>query len=118
MATVNEVRLRGKVVGVLSESTKTGKPRVKVIIEVDPPAWMKSAQMERVQVTVFGRSTEAAQALTEGELVAVKARVSGREWQGKIYTDIVADEVKSLGGGKQAQLPVEAAPVDDSDVPF
>jgi single-strand DNA-binding protein len=90
------------------------------------------------QVTTFGKLAEICGTyVTKGKQVFVEGRIEFREDDRdgvkKIYTNIIANEVKLLGGGDRQQqgssqrgapvddgfgTPPAPFPVDDSDMPF
>jgi len=96
MDTRNELKLAGKLVGLVVEETKNGKEVVRLLVEVDPPSWAKNAEMERVPVDAFGYAAKDAKKLSEGALVAISGRIRGREYNGKHYSNCVADKVEMV----------------------
>jgi single-strand DNA-binding protein len=80
-------------------------------------------------VVTFGNTADnCAKYLTKGRLVYVEGRLQTRSWEDKDgvtkwATEVVAYEVKFLGGGDDRQVPRQtqhrsSAPVDESDLPF
>jgi single-stranded DNA-binding protein len=76
---------------------------------------------------VFGRLAEHAAAWKPGSMLAVTGRLGGRDWQGKVYGDVIANSVEVVGGA--AEEPGAFAnssfdprepppPPSDEDVPF
>lgn len=70
-------------------------------------------------VSVWGkRGSSLAQYLTKGTRVAVAGDLSTREYDGKTYLTIRADQVTLLGGGERQERreePQTRGPVDDLD---
>ena len=76
-------------------------------------------------VSIWGkRGSSLAQYLTKGTRVAVAGDLSTREYDGKTYLTIRADQVTLLGGGERQERREESqtrGPVDDldgDDLPF
>lgn len=75
---------------------------------------------QMVPVKVFGRLAEQESAWKPGFLLKVDGHLGGRDWNGKVYGDIVADSITVLAGAQQS-LPTgtdEPPPLGDDDVPF
>jgi single-stranded DNA-binding protein len=80
-----------------------------------------------VPVKVFGRcqGSDESEDWQPGVVLRIEGRLGGRDWNGKVYGDIVASSVRIIGQGssveKQAQsagaTPSNFQPNDDS-VPF
>jgi len=86
--------------------TKTGKEIVTVVVSVEG----KYPQL--VPVKVFGDTEDAARKLRVGDHVTVNGRLGGRDWQGRIFGDIVGETIVVDGA---AAVP---EPIDDDNVPF
>jgi single-stranded DNA-binding protein len=87
-----------------------------------------------IPVKVFGRTADEAGEWHVGNVLRVSGRLGGREWNGKVYGDIVATHVHVAGQGSaagagQQQLgtlltlvqhreEIAAHPEDSDDVPF
>jgi single-stranded DNA-binding protein len=54
-----------------------------------------------VPIKVFGRLAEQASAWKPGSVLSVSGRLGGRDWQGKVYGDIVANTVEVVSEGAQ-----------------
>jgi len=64
-----------------------------------------------VPIKVFGRLAEQASAWKPGSVLSVSGRLGGRDWQGKVYGDIVANTVEVVSEGtKDAAGPMMASP--------
>lgn len=85
---------------------------------------------EWLNISVFGKSAEnAAKYLAKGSQAYVEGRIQTRKWKDKdgkdrYTTEIVANNVQYLGGGKSEDKPKrnddppEFDPSDDSSIPF
>ena len=82
-------------------------------------------------VTVFGKQAEnVANFLDKGSKVLVEGEVQIDSKDGKYYTNVIADSVEFLDSKKKEEKPAQrytpdpgdpfkdAAPIDDSDLPF
>jgi len=103
---------RGRFVRADKFVTKAGKDIITIILEVDG----KYPQV--VPVKVFGRLAETASSFKAGEIVEVTGRLGGRDWNGKVYGDIVAETVEAMqvptNGGIEPPAPAD----DSSEIPF
>jgi len=121
MNSQNDFPLIGVLIDNTSETTKNGKQMTRLIIEVDPPRWMRNAtQQERIPIVVFGRAVNDARDLAIGQVVSLRCRAQGREYNGKWYSSIVADEYKAIGVAPAQHREVNAKDElrNDDDVPF
>ena len=73
-----------------------------------------------VPIKVFGRLAEQASAWKTGSVLSVSGRLGGRDWQGKVYGDIVANTVEVVSeGAKDGGGPDDGEPPHNTeDVPF
>jgi single-stranded DNA-binding protein len=101
--------------------SKAGKNILTLIIDVP------GQYPQLVPVKVFGRLADSADQWQPGDKLSISGRLGGRDWNGKVYPDIVATmvEVVSSGQGdrgRQAQhRDVNASDSrlgDNDDVPF
>src|SRR5690242_20353454 len=102
--------------------SRAGKPVVTLIFET------KGQYPQLIPIKVFGRLAEQAAAWKPGSVLAVNGRLGGRDWQGKVYGDIIANSVEVVGdvaaeepGGfaSSSSDPREAPPPPgDDDAPF
>lgn len=70
-----------------------------------------------VPIKCFGRLADEAGEWQPGDTLTVKGKLGGREWQGRVFGDNVADsvEVTAKGAGtSEAPPPAEA----DDNIPF
>jgi single-stranded DNA-binding protein len=107
-------------------TTKAGKSILTLIIEV------QGQYPQLVPIKVFGRLADSANDWQEGDVLSVSGRLGGRDWNGRVFGDIVANivDVVSSGGqqsaGGKAQHreehhitdPELTNSNDDSDIPF
>jgi len=101
---------QGKLQRVDSFTSKAGKTILTLIFETEG----KYPQL--VPIKVFGRLAEQASGWKPGSMLSVTGRLGGRDWQGKVYGDIVANTVEVTGeGADDGDAP---PPPSDDDVPF
>ena len=102
--------------------SKAGKPILTLIFET------KGQYPQLIPIKVFGRLAEQASAWKPGAVLAVNGRLGGRDWQGKVYGDIVANSVEIVGAAlaDEPEGPANDSfdprgpvpPPGDDDVPF
>ena len=101
--------------------SKAGKPILTLIFET------KGQYPQLIPIKVFGRLAEQAASWKPGMVLAVNGRLGGRDWQGKVYGDMVANSVEVVGAAAEEHAgsgnasfdPREAPPPhSDDDVPF
>jgi hypothetical protein len=88
--------------------SKNGKSMPTLVLETD------GQYPQLVPCKAFRDMAEEVEALKPGQIVKVRCRVGGREWNGKVYADIVLEKLDVVGeaDGKQPE-----APADDDDQP-
>ena len=94
--------------------SKAGKSMLTLIIEVE------GQYPQLIPCKIFGRLVEDSAAWTPGSVLAVRGRLGGRDWQGKVYGDITATRVDVVTQGA-AQSQGAAPAMDQTDpgsVPF
>jgi hypothetical protein len=79
----------GRVIRTDTFTAKSGKDIVTLIVECDGGKFT-----EIVPIKVWGGLAEKAKRLKPGTVVAVSGRLGGRDWNGKVYGDIVAESVE------------------------
>lgn len=102
--------------------SKAGKPILTLIFET------KGQYPQLIPIKVFGRLAERAADWKPGSVMAVSGRLGGRDWQGKVYGDIIANSVEVVdaaanerggSGGSPSEDPRgPLPPPSDEDVPF
>jgi single-stranded DNA-binding protein len=94
--------------------SKAGKTILTLICET------QGQYPQLVPIKVFGRLAEQAANWKPGSVLSVSGRLGGRDWQGKVYGDIVANTVQVVNeGGKGGSGPDDDGPPHDTDeVPF
>ena len=83
-------------------TTKNGKEIITLVLQVE------GAYPKLVPIKFWGRTAEAASALTVGDVVEVTGHLGGREWNGKVYADIEGETfevVVAASGGEQQEMP-------------
>jgi len=103
---------RGRFVRADRFTAKSGKDIVTLILEVDG----KYPQV--VPIKVFGRLAEMAGSFKAGELVEVTGRLGGRDWNGKVYGDNVAETVEAAQAPPNGGIEPPPSPPSDDDLPF
>ena len=73
--------------------SKAGKTILTLICET------QGQYPQLVPIKVFGRLAEQASAWKPGSVLSVSGRLGGRDWQGKVYGDIVANPVEVVSEG-------------------
>jgi single-stranded DNA-binding protein len=101
--------------------SRAGKPILTLIFET------KGQYPQLIPIKVFGRLAEQAAAWKPGSVLAVSGRLGGRDWQGKVYGDIVANSVEVVGTPAEAPGGLASSsfdprepppPPSDEDAPF
>jgi single-stranded DNA-binding protein len=78
-------------------TTKAGKDIVTLVLQVE------GTYPQLVPIKTFGRLADEAAALTVGDVVEVTGHLGGRDWNGKVYPDIIGETlevVASTGEGE------------------
>ena len=102
----------GKLARVDRFTTKNGKEILTLIFEVG------GQYPQTVPIKAFGRMAEMAAGWKPGTVLTVSGRLGGRDWQGKVFADNVAEVVEVVGeqpAGKDAPPPTNAS---QDDLPF
>jgi len=96
--------------------SKAGKPILTLIFETG------GQYPQLIPIKVFGRLADEAAAWKPGSVLAVTGRLGGRDWNGKVYGDNVANTIEIVGGAgdRDDGIPPghDAPPLGDDDVPF
>ena len=95
--------------------SKAGKPILTLVFET------QGQYPQLIPIKVFGRLAEQASEWKPGMNLAVTGRLGGRDWNGKVYGDNVANTIEVVGGAdaRDGSAPVDdAPPPGDDDVPF
>ena len=73
-----------------------------------------------VPIKVFGRLAEQASAWKPGSVLSLSGRRGGRDWQGKVFGDIVANTVEVVSEGARNGVPSDDGepPHNTDDVPL
>jgi hypothetical protein len=103
---------RGRVLRTDSFTSKAGKEIVTLIVECDGGKFT-----EIIPLKVWGRLADMARTLKPGSMVTVSGRLGGRDWNGKVFGDNVAEVVEVVGSQPEG---TEAVPPADEDpgLPF
>jgi single-stranded DNA-binding protein len=110
---INRFDYTGKLTRVETFTSKAGKP-IRTLVFHEPGQWE-----QWIAVKVFGRLAEQASDWTPGTILEIRGHLGGREYQGKIYPENIAETVEVVGEA-QRKLPTgnPQPPDDGSDVPF
>jgi single-stranded DNA-binding protein len=95
--------------------SKAGKSIITLIFET------QGQYPQLVPIKVFGRLAEQAATWKPGVVLAVSGRLGGRDWNGKVFGDSVANSIEVVSGsdGAGAGIPdSDPPPLGDDDVPF
>jgi hypothetical protein len=93
--------------------SKAGKSILTLIFET------QGQYPQLVPIKVFGRLAEQAASWKPGSILAVSGRLGGRDWNGKVYGDNVANSIEVVSGAETDGPPeADGPPPSDDDVPF
>jgi hypothetical protein len=94
--------------------SKAGKPILTLVFETE------GQYPQLIPIKVFGRLAEQASEWKPGMVLAVTGRLGGRDWNGKVYGDNVANTIEVVGADAQdgSASGDDAPPLGDDDVPF
>jgi len=92
-------------------TTKGGKNVLTLVIEVG------GQYPQMIPIKVFNRLADEAASWAPGSILAIKGRLGGREWQDRVFGDMVATEVEVLERATGRAETSQPKPADD-DVPF
>jgi hypothetical protein len=95
----------GKIDRVDTFVSKAGKEIITLVFKIDGqyPAF--------IPIKFFGRLADEAKSFKAGDIVEVTGELGGRDWNGKVYGDIVGRTVECVAAGAKA----ESAPPADGD---
>src|SRR3954466_7723697 len=102
---------QGTLLRVDTFTSKAGKPILTLIFET------KGQYPQLIPIKVFGRLAERASEWKPGSVLAVNGRLGGRDWQGKVYGDTIANGIEVVtapadqqGGGNTSFDPRDPGP--------
>jgi single-stranded DNA-binding protein len=75
--------------------TKTGKTILTLVLDVDKDT--KYPQL--VPCKIFGRTADMASDWHPGDVLEITGRLGGRDWNGRVFGDIVAESVEVVPEG-------------------
>lgn len=97
-------------------TSKGGKEFLTLIVRID------GQYPQLIPIKVFGRTVEDAKDMEPGARLEVSGKLGGRDWNGRIYGDIIGLHVHAVGEAKQdAPAPKQQElppPPKDEDIPF
>lgn len=106
---------QGKLQRVDTFTTKAGKSILTLIIEV------QGQYPQLVPVKVFGLLADRIDEWQPGDALQFTGRIGGRDWNGKVFGEIVANTVEMVSSGQRTggtKAREEPPPPSDDDVPF
>jgi hypothetical protein len=104
---------RGKLERVDTFVSKAGKSILILIFKTE------GQYPQLIPIKVFGRLAELAESLKQNSILDVTGRLGGRDWNGKVYGDIVAESIEVVGC--QVEIKDEERTKNlssDDDIPF
>jgi single-stranded DNA-binding protein len=99
-------------------TSKAGKTILTLVIEVS------GQYPQLVPIKVFGRMAERADEWQPGDKLSVTGRLGGRDWNGKVYGDIIANDVTVIAQRADVEDAPRSGPMEergpgpDDDLPF
>lgn len=114
----------GKLARIDTFTSKAGKQIITLIFEEG------GQYPQLIPIKVFGRLAEFATEWKVGDVLEVEGRLGGRDWNGKVYGDTIAQSVEVVssgsgqhreeraGDGRQTGWGDGSPPPGDDDVPF
>ena len=111
----NSFEVQGTVNRVDHFTSKAGKDIVTLVLDIPDDKYP-----QLVPIKAFGRLAGECGDWQPGAEVLVKGHLGGRDWNGKVYPDIVAESVEVLANGAKAEdlKQDETPPPPDDDVLF
>lgn len=107
---INTFEIEGKFNRIDTRDGKGGKVFLTLVLDVE------GNYPQIVPFRLWGRTVEEAKDWRPGDVLRIKGKLGGREWNGKVFGDNSADSVEVVSKGKQEASP---PPADDgSDTPF
>jgi hypothetical protein len=111
MSNTNKFEIRGTFERTETFTTKAGKEIITLILGTD------GQYPQLVPIKCFGRMVDSAKECEKGDMVEVTGRLGGRDWNGKVYGEAVAETIEVVGGKQDGAQP--AKPIDDQgSIPF
>lgn len=121
MSDKNRFDLTGTLNRIERFEAKSGKTMLTLILDVDKGG--KYPQL--VPVKIFGRTADMAGDWHPGDVLEITGRLGGRDWNGRVFGDIVAESVEVMSGqqelptGKQSDGAVPKNEAEDpGSIPF
>jgi hypothetical protein len=105
---MNEFNIEGTINRFETFTTKNGKEIITMILSVEG----KWEQL--VPIKLFGALADSWKNRGRGHVVLVTGKLGGRDWNGKVYGENVAMDVKLIEAAKATAIPVGA----DDNIPF
>jgi hypothetical protein len=113
---------RGRLDRIDTYTTKAGKDIITLVLQVE------GSYPQLVPIKFFGRMADEAKSRKVGDVLEVTGHLGGRDWNGKVYGDIVGESIEVVAeaqkqqdlpasGGSQGSTPQDFHGNEDS-VPF
>lgn len=93
-------------------TTKHNKGIVSIILDVPDDKYP-----QKVTIKLFGKLADMGRACSKGEVVEIVGRAGGRDWNGKVYDELIAESLEVVDEPAQGSLPV-AENDDKGSLPF
>lgn len=111
---MNRFQIQGKLRNIDTFVTKNDKTILTLVLEV--PGY--GGRVDPVAYKVLGRLVPIAQGLPVGGMVEITGKMGGRESNGRVFSELVAESVEVLGGQHKTEKAPSADDSDDSSIPF
>jgi len=111
MSNANTFTIRGTYERTDTFVTKNGKEIVTLILGTD------GQYPQLVPIKCFGRMSDTAKECGKGDMVEVTGRLGGRDWNGKVFGEAVAETIEIVGG-KNATKASTPPSEEDPSIPF
>ena len=109
----NHFEIEGKFFRIDTREAK-GKVFENLVIEVD------GTYPQFVPFRLWGRTVNESKDWRPGDVLLVKGKLGGRQWEGRVYGDNSADSVTVISGQREEPQgnPPAGPPPGDDDLPF
>lgn len=103
---------KAKAIRVDVQQTKAGKEMVSLIVGTS------GQYPQTIAIKAFGKLADVAREVKPGQTVEVTCRVGGREWNGRVFNDVVAEAIEVMDEEKTEQEQPPTPPQNTDDLPF
>lgn len=113
MSEKNRFDLTGTLNRIDRFETKAGKTMLTLILDVD-----KGSKYPQIcPVKIFGRTADMASDWHAGDVLEITGRLGGRDWQGRVFGDIVAESVEVVSASAKPENGGGAVPAKEAEDP-